>query len=196
MLSAIGLVLVAVIAVIVILAVMKPDSFTVERRASINAPPDRVFPLIDSFRRWVDWSPWEKLDPAMRKDFGGPDSGVGSSYAWEGNKKAGQGRMEITESTPPSEVRLKLDFLKPFKSSNTTVFELAPTAAGTDVRWVMYGPANFITKVMMVFTTMDKMVGKDFEEGLDNLKRLAERPAVTDGASVGVDGRASPPSNA
>lgn len=176
MLTAIGFIVVAVIAVILLIAATKPDSFQVVRRAAIEAPPERVFPFINDFRRWPEWSPWEKLDPAMKKDLGGPESGVGSSYAWEGNKKAGQGRMEITESQPPSRVVIDLDFIKPFNSHNVTEFELAPKDGATDLTWTMRGPANFITKVMMVFVSMDRMVGRDFDQGLANLKRVAEAP--------------------
>lgn len=175
-LTAIGLIVVAVIALILVIAATKPDSFQVVRRARVQASPDRVFPFINDFRHWPEWSPWEKLDPAMKKDLGGTDSGVGSSYAWEGNKKAGQGRMEITESQPPSRVVIDLDFIKPFKSQSVTEFELAPKDGATDVTWTMRGPASFMTKVMMVFMSMDKMVGRDFEEGLANLKRVAEAP--------------------
>ena len=177
MLTAILLAVVAIVAVVLMLASRQPDSFRVERRATINASPDRVFPLINDFHRWDAWSPWEKLDPAMQKAFDGPPSGVGSSYAWKGNSKAGEGRMEIVDSRPASRVGLKLDFLKPFKSSNTTDFDLAPSGNGTDIRWSMSGPHTMMSKVMCLFTSMDRMVGKDFEEGLANLKREAEAPA-------------------
>jgi hypothetical protein len=177
MLSTILIVVVVLIAGILALAATKPDSFQVQRRAMIDAPPDRIFALINDFHQWGVWSPWEKLDPAMKRTFDGPAAGVGSSYAWEGNSKAGQGRMEITESTSPSRLRLNLNFIKPFKANNVTEFNLAPKGNGTDVTWTLSGPSPFVTKLMMVFTTMDKMVGKDFEEGLANLKRVTESPS-------------------
>lgn len=174
MLSIIGLIIVVVVGLILFMASRKPDAFRVERGARINAPPERIFPLLNNFHNWARWSPWEKIDPAMSRDYGGPESGVGSFYAWLGNSKAGQGRMEITESTPPSHIRLNLDFLKPFKASNVTEFDLTPEGDSTELKWSMYGPSTFATKVMMIFTTMDKMVGKDFEQGLANLKRAVE----------------------
>ena len=174
MLTTILIVIVAALIVIILMASRQPDNFHVERSATIDAAAERIFPLLEDFRRWPEWSPWEKLDPAMKKDFGGPETGVGSWMSWDGNKKAGQGRMEIIESEPTSRLRLKLDFIKPFKSNNVTTFVLAPRNGTTDVRWLMDGPATFPTKVMTVFTSMDKLVGKDFEEGLANLKRQTE----------------------
>ena len=175
MLMTILLVIVAIIAIIVLLASRQPDSFRVQRAATVQAPPDRVFALINDFQNWLKWSPWEKLDPAMKKDFGGPPSGAGSTYGWSGNSKAGEGRMEIVESVPPSRVKLDLNFIRPFKSNNSTQFDLAPSGTGTSVTWTMNGSANLMTKVWMLFVNMDKMVGKDFEEGLMNLKRVAEK---------------------
>ncbi len=177
MLTTILVILVVVIAMILLLAASKPNSYRVERSGTIQAPPERIFPLINDFRNWPQWSPWEKLDPAMKKDLGGPPSGVGSSYAWEGNSKAGKGRMEITESNPPTRVKLNLNFVKPFKSDNVTEFNLQPRDTGTHVHWTMNGPAPMMTKVMMVFMNMDKMIGRDFDEGLANLKRVAETSA-------------------
>lgn len=178
MLTTIIVVIAVLIAVVLAMASSKPDSFRVERSATIQASPERIFPLLNDFHQWGKWSPWEKIDPGMKRTFGGPESGVGSSYDWEGNGKAGKGRMEITESQPSSRVLLDLDFIKPFKAHNITEFSLAPNGAGTDLKWAMYGPSPFMTKVMLVFTTMDKMVGKDFDQGLINLKREAEGSAV------------------
>ncbi len=174
MILTVVVILAAVVALIVALAATKPDSFRVERSTSINTTPDKIFPLINDFHRWPAWSPWEKLDPDMRKSFGGPPTGVGSSYEWEGNSKAGKGRMEITASTP-TKINLNLDFIKPFKANNFTEFSMVPAGDSTDLTWSLYGPSPFITKLMMVFTTMDKMVGKDFDEGITNLKREAEK---------------------
>ncbi len=167
--------LAVLIAVVLILAVTKPDTFRVERTTSIKAPPERIFPLLNDFQSWSAWSPYEKKDPAMKRTFSGPPSGKGAIYEWDGDKNVGQGRMEIMRSTPPSNVTLDLDFVKPFEAHNTVVFTLAPQGDSTIVTWAMQGPANFISKVMRVFINMDKMVGTDFEAGLANLKALAEK---------------------
>ena len=174
MLTTILVVLVVIIAMILLLAMSKPNSYHVERSATIQAPPDRIFNLINDFHNWPKWSPWEKLDPAMKKDMGGPPAGIGSYYGWEGNSKAGKGRMEITESDPPRRVKLDLNFIKPIKSNNVTTFDLEPKDSGTNVHWTMDGPSPMMAKVMTLFISMDKLVGRDFEEGLANLKRAAE----------------------
>ncbi len=174
MLKKIGLVLAAVVVAVLLFAATRPDSFSVERRVTIQAPPEKIVPLLSDFRRWGEWSPWEKLDPAMQRSFGGPASGVGATYGWQGNKDVGKGRMEV-KSVSPQKVGIQLDFLEPFEAHNMADFLLAPKDGGTEVRWVMSGPATFITKLMGVFTSMDAMVGPDFERGLAQLKVAAER---------------------
>lgn len=170
----IAIVIIAFVVVVLALATRRPNEFTVSRTARIRAMPDRIFAHIADFRRWSAWSPWEKIDPAMRKSYSGAPSGTGSVYEWQGNSKVGMGRMEFTQVTPPSSATVKLDFLKPFEAHNTATFTLAPVGDGTDVTWKMYGPSPFVTKVMGVFFNMDKMVGKDFERGLASLKSVAE----------------------
>jgi hypothetical protein len=134
-----------------------------------------VATLINDFHSWETWSPWAKLDPTMKTVYSGAPSGVGSIYEWEGNSKVGKGRMEVT-SIQPAKTSIKLDFLKPFEGHNTADFVLEPAGSGTRVTWVMYGPLNFIPgKLMSVFTTMDKMIGDDFQRGLANLKAAAEK---------------------
>jgi hypothetical protein len=174
MLQIIGVAIVGLIAAVLGLASRKPDELRVRRSARINAPADRIFAHIIDFHKWDAWSPWEKLDPAMTKTHSGPPSGKGAVYEWIGNSKVGQGRMEITDATPPSRVAIALHFIKPFEARNTTEFTLAPAGDATDVTWSMIGQSPFITKVMGVFMDMDKMVGKDFETGLSNLKGIAE----------------------
>jgi len=164
-----------VVAGILLYATTRPDSFSVQRTATIRAPADRVFMLINDFHRWGEWSPWEKLDPAMKRTFGGPAAGPGSSYEWTGNSKVGAGRMEILKATPASKVDIQLDFIKPFEGHNITEFTLTPQGPNTEVRWLMHGPAPFVTKLMGVFVSMDAMIGKDFEAGLSNLKNAAEK---------------------
>lgn len=167
-------VLVVGIAVVLILAAMKPDSFSVRRSIVIAAPPERIYPLIADFKAWSAWSPWEKKDPAMKRDFSGAPSGVGARYAWDGDKNVGRGSMEIVEATP-AKVGLKLDFVTPFEAHNDTVFALQPQGQATEVTWTMTGPTPFLAKIIHVFMNMDRMVGGDFESGLKAMKAQAER---------------------
>ena len=153
------------------------DTFTVTRSIDVNAPADQIYPHLVDFHKWESWSPWEELDPNMDKEYSGSDQGVGAIYSWSGNKKAGVGRMEITEASQPSKVEVALDFIKPFKSSNTTGFHLEPHGDGTKVVWTMVGPSTFMTKVMGIFKSMDKMIGPDFEKGLAKLKAVSEKPS-------------------
>lgn len=167
--------LVAVIAVILILAAMRPDTFRIERRITIQAAPEKVYALLDDFHHWASWSPWEKLDPAMNRSFSGTASGKGAGYAWQGNKKVGKGSMEILESQPGARLVIKLDFFEPFEAHNMARFDLVPQAGETAVTWAMFGPSPFMMKIMHLFMNMDTMVGKDFEDGLNNLKANAEK---------------------
>ncbi|WP_420125007.1 SRPBCC family protein [Longimicrobium sp.] len=164
----------AAVAGVLGVAARRPDTFRMHRSAVIDAPPERIHPLISDFRKWADWSPYEKLDPEMKKTYSGAATGRGAVYAWEGNKKAGAGRMEMTE-TSPQRIAINLEFTRPFKASNVTTFTLQPHGAGTEVTWAMEGPNPFINKVMGVLINLDRLVGKDFEAGLANLKTIAER---------------------
>jgi hypothetical protein len=170
-----GAIVLLAIAGVLTAAALQPDSFTVKRAASIKAPPERIFPLINDFGRWSAWSPYEKKDPAMKRIFSGPAAGKGAVYAWEGNKDVGQGRMEIAEAAAPSRVTLRLDFVKPFEAHNRVDFMLEPKGDATSVTWAMEGPMPFISKVICLFVDMDRMVGADFEAGLANLKSIAEK---------------------
>jgi uncharacterized protein YndB with AHSA1/START domain len=176
MLKILGIIVALLIVGILIFAATKPDTFRVQRSAAIKAPPEKVFALINDFKAWGAWSPWEKKDPAMKRTFGATTAGKGAHYAWEGNKDVGQGSMEITESMPSSKLTLKLDFLKPFEAHNIVEFTLAAQGDTTTVTWAMHGPANYLSKLIQVFMSMDSMVGKDFESGLANLKAAAEKP--------------------
>jgi uncharacterized protein YndB with AHSA1/START domain len=175
MFKTIAIVVVVLIAAVLAYAATKPDTFRVQRAASIKAPPEKIFAVLNDFRRWDAWSPWEKKDPAMKRTFGTATSGKGATYAWEGNRDVGQGRMEITESVPPSKVAIKLDFLKPFEAHNIVELTLEPKGDATNITWAMHGPNPYFAKVMQVFLSMDSMVGKDFETGLANLKAVAEK---------------------
>ncbi len=175
MLKTIGIVVVVLIAAILAFAATKPDTFRVQRGATIKAPPEKIFPLLNDFQRWEAWSPWEKKDPAMKRTFSAVTSGKGAQYAWEGNKEVGQGRMEIAESVPASKLAIKLDFAKPFEAHNTVEFTLEPKGDSTGVTWAMRGETPYLAKIVHVFIDMDKMVGKDFEAGLANLKNVVEK---------------------
>ncbi|HKQ83651.1 MAG TPA: SRPBCC family protein [Steroidobacteraceae bacterium] len=175
MLKLIGIVIAVLILALLITAATRPDHFRVERMATIEAPPEKIYPLIEDFHRWPAWSPYEKLDPAMKRTISGPASGKGAVYEWSGNSKAGQGRMEIVAAEPSTHVGIQLDFIKPIKAHNMADFNLQPQADGTRVTWVMNGRNTFLGKVMSLFFDVDKMVGKDFEAGLANMKTVAER---------------------
>ncbi|MFJ3052687.1 MULTISPECIES: SRPBCC family protein [Pseudomonas nitroreducens/multiresinivorans group] len=175
MLKWIALVVVLAVAVVLVLAANRPGTFRVERSLRIQAPPERVQGYIEDFHQWRQWSPYEKLDPDMQRTFSGAEKGRGAVYAWAGNSKAGAGRMEIVENDPGSRTTLALEFLKPFKASNTAEFTLVPRDGGTEVTWAMFGPVPFVAKIMHLFIDVDSMVGKDFEAGLANLKVLAEK---------------------
>ncbi len=147
--------------------------FEVERETTIPATRAAVYARLVDFHRWREWSPWEDLDPELSRTYSGPDAGVGAVYEWTGNRKAGAGRMEITDAVESSKVQIALQFLKPFTSSSTTTFELVERDGDTHVTWRMVGPKTFMTRVMGLFTSMDKVVGKDFEKGLEQLKNAA-----------------------
>ena len=176
---AIVLIVVAVaLAAVLAYAASKPDSFTVQRSALIEAPPEQIFPLIDDLHAQSAWSPFEK-DPDMKRTHSGPARGPGAAYAWEGNRRVGAGQIAITESQPPSKVVLSLRMLRPFKADNVVEFTLDRSGAGTRVTWAMRGRSPFMAKLMGLFMNCDNMVGKQFEEGLAKLKTLVETPPVS-----------------
>ena len=168
-------ILVVAVAAILIYAATKPNEFRVQRSVTIKAPADKIYPLIVDLHGWAAWSPYEKKDPDMKRTFSGAHSGKGAIYEWNGNKSVGHGRMEVTDTAAPSKVVIKLDFFSPFEAHNTAEFTLAPQGDSTNVTWAMYGPNVFMGKVMQVFMNMDKMVGTDFEAGLQALKARAEK---------------------
>jgi uncharacterized protein YndB with AHSA1/START domain len=176
--AAIAVVLALAIAGVLILATRKPDIFSVSREMDIKAPAEKIFPLINDFRQWGTWSPWENKDPAMKRSFTGAASGKGAVYGWEGNRNVGSGRMEIMDTTAPTRIVIKLDFIKPFEGHNTAEFTMRPQGGVTHVSWLMTGPSPFIGKIMHVFINMDAMIGKDFAIGLSNLKRLTENQSA------------------
>ncbi|MEO5844104.1 MAG: SRPBCC family protein [Caldimonas sp.] len=172
----IGIVVAVLIAAVLAFAATRPDDFSVRRSIAIKAEPAKIYPLIVDFRHWPTWSPWEKLDPAMKRTLSGPPGRAGAIYEWDGSSKVGAGRMEVKDAVPPSKVLIQLDFLRPFEAHNVADFTLARRAdMSTEVTWQMRGPAPFVSKLMGVFVDMDKMIGKDFETGLANLKAAAEK---------------------
>ena len=175
MFKIIAIVAIVLIVALLVFATTKPDTFRVQRSASIKAPPEKIFPLINDLHSWGAWSPWEKMDPAMKRNFSGAANGKGAVYEWEGNHNVGKGRMEITETSPPSHVVIKLDFIKPFEAHNIAEFMMGSKDDSTNVTWAMHGPTPYMAKVIHIFFSMDSMVGKDFETGLANLKAIAEK---------------------
>jgi hypothetical protein len=166
---------VAVVIVLLLLVILtRPATYHVERSTAMAAPPENAFAQVNDFHAWPAWSPWEKLDPQMKKNFEGPPAGVGSKYAWAGNDQVGEGRMTIEKSEKPSTVGIKLEFLKPFESTSTTTFTFAPAAGGSKVTWAMDGENDFMGKAASLFMDMDKMIGADFEKGLAAMKTAAE----------------------
>ena len=155
---------------------MVGSSFEVTRSTTIQADPARVLGLIEDFHRWTEWSPWEDLDPALSRTYTGPTSGVGAHYAWKGNRRAGEGWMEITGSAP-DRVDIELAFMKPMRNTQQVEFTITPTSAGTDVTWRMSGQhEGLMMSLFSKVVSMDRMIGKDFEKGLARLKAAAEAP--------------------
>ena len=164
---------VLLIAAALIFAATRPDTFRVQRTTDIAAPPEKIFSLINDFHRWAVWSPWEKKDPAMKRSYSGAETGKGAVYEWVGNGKVGMGRMEIVQSSAPSKIIIKLDFVKPFSAHNMVEFTLEPKSGFTNVTWSMTGDTPYVGKIVQFFFDMDSMVGKDFEAGLVSLKSIA-----------------------
>jgi uncharacterized protein YndB with AHSA1/START domain len=167
-------IILAVIAAVLGIAAAKPNTFTVKRATVIAAAPEAIFPYLEDFRRWAAWSPYEGLDPHMTKTFSGAAKGVGAAYAWDGDKKAGAGTMQITEAKPPGKLALDLAMTRPFPNANHVEFFLTPLEEGTRTAWVMTGPQPFMSKVMSVFLNMDQLIGRDFDKGLAQLKAAVE----------------------
>jgi uncharacterized protein YndB with AHSA1/START domain len=170
----IGAIILAAIAAILIVAAMKPSHFAIQRTMRMNAPADRIFPLIDDVHNFIKWSPFEK-DPQMKRTFSGPPAGVGMVYQFDGNRNVGGGSVEVTESNPPSKIVMKLNMDRPFKARNIVTFTLVPAAGGTDVTWNMSGPQPYMAKVMSTVINCDKMVGGEFDKGLASLNSLAAK---------------------
>lgn len=158
-------------------ATTRPNAFRIERSTVIQAPPEKIFPFINDFHKWQAWSPWENIDPTMQRTYSGTAEGVGAIYAWQGAGKVGAGRMEITTARPSSVIIIQLDFMKPFEAHNIAEFTLTPQGQNTELTWAMHGPSPYISKLMGIFFNMDRMIGRDFEKGLNSLRLIAETQA-------------------
>ncbi|MDC3958356.1 SRPBCC family protein [Polyangium jinanense] len=176
----VGAGLAVVIAVLLIVIATRPSAYRVERHTTIAAPLDLVFTKVKDFRTWEAWSPWAKLDPNMKTTFTGNQGEVGAGYAWEGNDEVGAGRMTIAAIKPNERVDIKLEFLKPFESKTENGFAVEAAGKETKITWFMSGENDFVGKAFCLFMDMDAMIGKDFENGLANLKKVAEEAAKTE----------------
>jgi hypothetical protein len=186
MLKKIALGLVVLLAGFAVFVATRPGDFRVARTRALAAPPAVVHGYLSDFHKWPEWSPWEKLDPAMKRELSGASAGPGAVYYWSGNDKVGEGRMTILDSQPGKSVTIKLEFLKPFAATNKTQFDLTPTGTGTNVAWTMSGHNNFVSKLFCLFMDMDKMVGGDFDKG------LAQLDSATAAAAKGAPVAAAP----
>lgn len=171
----IGAGLAVAVAAVLVYAATRPDSFRVVRSVTVQAPPERIFPLINDYRQWPLWSPYENKDPDMRRTYGEKTSGEGATYAWEGDGNVGAGNMAIAESRASSLVRIRLNMLEPIEAHNDVVFRLEPQEGATRVTWDMRGPVPYLARIVHLFIDVDRMVGSDFEAGLAKLKAVAER---------------------
>lgn len=196
MLKRIALIAGGLILVLLVVIATRPGELHVERSLPVPVAPEVVHRLLNDFRAWPSWSPWEKLDPEMKREMSGAAHGVGAKYAWSGNDQVGSGSMEIIESTP-QQIKIRLEFKEPFAATNITTFALAPApssqgASGTRVTWAMDGENGFAAKAMGLFMDMDAMIGKDFEAGLANLGALAEGAAELQGVAARVEPAPAP----
>lgn len=181
MLKIILIAAVVILVVFVVVVLLQPADFRIVRSATIAAPPDVVFAQVNDFHRWAAWSPWEKLDPDMKRTYSGPPAGTGAGYAWTGNKKVGAGRMTLTESHPDDRIGIALEFLEPYAATNTLEFTFVAAGSQTKVTWNMAGRNGFVSKAFCLFMNLDKTVGGDFERGLANLKSVSEAAAGSPG---------------
>jgi len=168
-------VLVLVLILVAVIAT-RPADFSVTRSKTMAASPEAIYANVTDFRRWAQWSPWEQLDPAMKREYSGPPSGTGAKYAWVGNSDVGEGRMTITDAKPSERVAILLEFLEPMEATSNTEFKLTPSGTGTNVEWTMSGRNGFLAKGMSLFMSMDKMIGNDFQAGLAKLDSVSQIP--------------------
>jgi uncharacterized protein YndB with AHSA1/START domain len=174
----------ALVLVFVLVVATRPSTFHLERSITIAAPPEKVYAQVEDFHAWRAWSPWEGLDPNLKRTYEGPNAGKDASYAWAGNDKAGEGRMTIEKADKPKSLEVKLEFIKPFPATNTATFTFVPVAEGTKLTWAMDGKNGFLSKAFSLFVDMDKLVGGDFERGLASMKTVVEAPSNAAGSTT------------
>jgi hypothetical protein len=172
----IGMALVGILAALAVFVATRPSEYRIARSRTVSASPEVVHGYVNDLRKWAEWSPWEKKDPALKREYSGAPAGPGAAYAWEGNKDVGEGRMTITDSRPPQSITIRLDFFKPFAATSTARFDFAPTGSGTQVTWAMTGERNFLAKAIDLVMDMDKMIGTEFEQGLAALDSVTATP--------------------
>ncbi len=168
------LIIIVLVALVLTYAARQPNSFRIERSLTIHAGPEKLFPLINDFHYWETWSPWEKIDSNIKRSYDGPQQGKHAIYQWEGMGRAGAGRMEILASLPYRKIIVQLDLYKPKPALNYAEFSFDLLGTSTIVSWAMFGPAPYPYKLMSLFLNMDRILGLEFEKGLDNLKQLVE----------------------
>jgi uncharacterized protein YndB with AHSA1/START domain len=169
------LIVLALIAIVLVVVVaLQPSQYRVERTATIAAPAPVVFAQVNDFHNWEAWSPWAKIDPAMKQAYEGAAAGTGAIYRWAGNTEVGEGRMTISESRPSDLIRVSLEFLKPFASTATAEFTFKPQGDQTVVTWSMTGGRNFMAKAVHLVLNIDRLIGEQFEKGLAQMKAVAE----------------------
>ena len=196
MLKNLALVLVLVLAALAAFIATRPSEFLILRSRTLAAPPEAVFAYVNDLHKWVEWSPWEKRDPGMKREYSGAPEGAGASYQWAGNDEVGEGRMTITDSHAPDSVTLRLEFLKPYPATNTAQFDILPGGLGTDVTWSMTGHNSYMAKAFSLFMNMDKLVGGDFEKGLaalDTVTAAAPPPAPPPAPEAAAPEEPAPP---
>lgn len=171
-----GLLAVVIVPVVIVLAIAatKPNEMCISRSLTMKAPTAKVMEQIEDFHKWMAWSPYENKDPNLKRTYSGVATGKGAIYEWSGNDDVGQGRMEIYETAPPNQVCINLDFVKPMQGHNVVIFDIEPEGDNSKVSWTMKGESPFMCKVMQVFFNMDEMCGKDFQVGLEKLKKVVE----------------------
>ena len=195
MLKNVFIVLVLIVAAAAGFVAMQPSEFLLTRTRTLAAPPGIVYAHIADFRAWNAWSPWEKLDPNLRREYSGPPSGPGASYHWVGNEQTGEGRMTITDAHEPDSVAIRLEFLRPFQATNNVQFDIVPGGLGTEVTWSMTGHNNFVAKAFSLVMNTDKLVGGDFEKGLaelDTVTAAATPPPAPEPAALEEPATAEP----
>lgn len=151
----------------------RPSDFQITRTRTVAAPPDVVYGYVNDLRKWREWSPWEKRDPDLKREYSGAAAGPGATYHWTGNDQVGEGRMTITDSRPAESVAIRLEFIKPWTATNRAQFDFAPTGSGTSVSWTMSGEKNFMAKAFGLLVDVDKLIGTDFDRGLENLDAVS-----------------------